>query len=81
MEDFWRLVWQERAQIIVMVTKLMEGGRTKCDKYWPSSQSVFESYGPFSVTLMDEQVMPDIVVRKIKIWVRAYKRNNFATVG
>lgn len=71
-DDFWWMVWQERAQIIVMVTKLVEGENFKCDQYWPSSLLVPESYGPFSVSVMEEQVTADVIVRKMKIWVRAF---------
>ena len=67
------MVWQERAQIIVMTTKLVEGGKPKCEMYWPASQSGPKRYGPFSVSLVDEQAMADIVIRKLKIWVRAYE--------
>ena len=69
--DFWKMVWQERTQVIVMVTKLVEEENLKCNQYWPSSQLLSESYGPFSVSLLEEQVMPDIVMRKMKTWVRA----------
>ena len=69
--DFWRLIWQEHPQIIVMVTNLNEGGKSKCEQYWPASQHMCESYGPFTVSLMDEQVLPDIIVRSMRVWVRA----------
>ena len=72
--DFWRMVWQERPQIIVMVANLIEGGRSKCEQYWPFSQFDRESYGPFNVTLMEEQVLPDITVRKMRIRVKACTR-------
>ncbi|EDQ88679.1 uncharacterized protein MONBRDRAFT_25873 [Monosiga brevicollis MX1] len=34
-DDFWRMVWQQKTQCIVMVTNLEEQGRMKCLKYWP----------------------------------------------
>ena len=69
--DFWRLVWQEHPQIIVMVANLIEGGKSKCEQYWPASGHVCENYGPFTVRLMDDQVLPDIIVRSMRVWVRA----------
>uniref|UniRef100_A0A1I7YKE7 Protein-tyrosine phosphatase n=1 Tax=Steinernema glaseri TaxID=37863 RepID=A0A1I7YKE7_9BILA len=37
-EDFWRLVWQEKCRGIVMLCGVMELGKKKCEQYWPSQQ-------------------------------------------
>ena len=66
--DFWCLVWQERPPVIVMVTNVKEEGKVKCQQYWPDSDT--KDYGPFSVTLSDEQVLTEYIIRKIHLTVR-----------
>ena len=36
------MVWQEHAELIVMLTNFKEGGKVKCDAYWP--QEIEEKY-------------------------------------
>ena len=33
--DFWRMIWKERSPIIVMITKLKERNKSKCELYLP----------------------------------------------
>ncbi|KAK6053843.1 Protein-tyrosine phosphatase [Cooperia oncophora] len=36
-EDFWRMIWQEKCKSIIMLCNLMECGKKKCEQYWPDS--------------------------------------------
>ena len=38
--DFWRLVWEQRSSTIVMLTRLEERARVKCDQVNTFKQSV-----------------------------------------
>uniref|UniRef100_A0A8C1T2J4 Receptor-type tyrosine-protein phosphatase S n=1 Tax=Cyprinus carpio TaxID=7962 RepID=A0A8C1T2J4_CYPCA len=49
--DFWRMIWEQRSANIVMMTKLEERSRVKCDQYWPNRGT--ETYGLIQVTLLD----------------------------
>ena len=66
--DFWRMIWQERPPIIVMVTNLKEGNKNKCQQYWPDTGSA--SYGPFKVTITEHVVLADYVIRTLQVSVR-----------
>ena len=70
--DFWRLVWQERPQCIVMVTNVVEEGKTKCEQYWPSREEGSQTFGPFDVSLLNEVTLPDYTVRTLKVCVSLY---------
>ncbi|XP_028258985.1 protein tyrosine phosphatase receptor type Fa isoform X3 [Parambassis ranga] len=51
LSDFWRMVWEQRTCTIVMMTRLEEKSRVKCDQYWPSRGT--ETYGMIQVTMLD----------------------------
>lgn len=62
---FWRMIWEQRVAIIVMITNLVERGRRKCDMYWPKDG--VEMYGVIQVRLIREDVMATYTVRTFQI--------------
>jgi len=65
--DFWWLVWQERISVVAMVTNVLEGGQQKCEQYWPSQGT--QEYGPFQVSLTDQQVFANYTIRQLFVTV------------
>ncbi|XP_018431695.1 PREDICTED: tyrosine-protein phosphatase non-receptor type 13 [Nanorana parkeri] len=33
--DFWQMVWEQNSTVIAMMTQEVEGGKIKCQRYWP----------------------------------------------
>uniref|UniRef100_UPI00398EFDC7 receptor-type tyrosine-protein phosphatase C isoform X3 n=1 Tax=Pristiophorus japonicus TaxID=55135 RepID=UPI00398EFDC7 len=66
-DDFWKMVWEQKATIIVMVTRCEEGKRPKCAQYWPTMDRQSKSFGDFIVRISDEKWCPDYVIRKLFI--------------
>lgn len=63
--DFWRMCWEQRACTIVMMTRLEERARVKCDQYWPSRGS--DTYGVMSVMITDVQELATYCVRTFQL--------------
>ncbi|XP_076849178.1 receptor-type tyrosine-protein phosphatase delta isoform X8 [Brachyhypopomus gauderio] len=64
--DFWRMVWEQRSANIVMMTKLEERSRVKCDQYWPTRGT--ETYGLIQVTLLDTVELATYCVRTFALY-------------
>ncbi|XP_062868437.1 receptor-type tyrosine-protein phosphatase S isoform X2 [Trichomycterus rosablanca] len=63
--DFWRMVWEQRAATVVMMTRLEEKSRVKCDQYWPIRGT--ETYGMTQVTLLDTIELATFCVRTFSL--------------
>ncbi|XP_026137519.1 receptor-type tyrosine-protein phosphatase F-like isoform X8 [Carassius auratus] len=66
LSDFWRMVWEQRASTIVMMTRLEEKTRIKCDQYWPVRGT--ETYGMIQVTMLDAVELATYSVRTFALY-------------
>nr|XP_055061537.1 protein tyrosine phosphatase receptor type Db isoform X11 [Misgurnus anguillicaudatus] len=64
--DFWRMVWEQHTSNIIMITKLEEKSRNKCDQYWPSRGT--ETYGLMQVSLLDTAELATYCVRTFALF-------------
>ncbi|XP_048039172.1 receptor-type tyrosine-protein phosphatase delta isoform X31 [Megalobrama amblycephala] len=64
--DFWRMIWEQRSANIIMMTKLEERSRVKCDQYWPNRGT--ETYGLIQVTLLDTVELATYCVRTFALY-------------
>jgi len=58
-DDFWRMAWENKVKNIVMLNKLYENGRKKCEQYWPERIGLYMNcHGgtniSYKVTLKEE---------------------------
>ncbi|XP_043504845.1 tyrosine-protein phosphatase Lar isoform X11 [Polistes fuscatus] len=68
--DFWRMCWELRTSTIVMMTKLEERTRIKCDQYWPTRGS--ETYSQMTVTITDIQELATYCIRTFQVCRAGY---------
>ncbi|XP_047662497.1 receptor-type tyrosine-protein phosphatase F isoform X6 [Tachysurus fulvidraco] len=64
--DFWRMVWEQRTNTIIMMTRLEEKSRVKCDQYWPVRGT--ETYGMIQVTMLDTVELATYSVRTFALY-------------
>lgn len=63
--DFWRMCWELRSATIVMMTKLEERTRIKCDQYWPTRGT--DTYGSMTVSITDVQELATYCIRTFQV--------------
>ncbi|XP_055295997.1 tyrosine-protein phosphatase Lar isoform X4 [Sitodiplosis mosellana] len=63
--DFWRMCWELRTNMIVMMTRLEDRARIKCDQYWPTRGS--ETYDQMTVTITETQELATYCIRTFQI--------------
>ncbi|XP_033097302.1 receptor-type tyrosine-protein phosphatase T-like [Anneissia japonica] len=64
--DMWRMIWQKKSTIIVVVTNVVEGTRRKCEQYWPDPNDS-NLYTNIAVTNVGETKYGNYVVRNLQL--------------
>uniref|UniRef100_A0A8C3IZR3 Receptor-type tyrosine-protein phosphatase C n=1 Tax=Chrysemys picta bellii TaxID=8478 RepID=A0A8C3IZR3_CHRPI len=72
-DDFWRMIWEHKATIIVMVTRCEENNRNKCAQYWPTTENSTETFGDIVVKSNESKMCPDYIIQKLHITNRKEK--------
>ncbi|KAG0422652.1 hypothetical protein HPB47_001542, partial [Ixodes persulcatus] len=61
--DFWRMIWEHRVSVIVMLTGIEENGKVKCAQYW-SDDGPKEIEKQYTVRVMTTKKYSDYIVRR-----------------
>nr|XP_019937658.1 PREDICTED: tyrosine-protein phosphatase non-receptor type 13 isoform X3 [Paralichthys olivaceus] len=66
--DFWQMVWEQKSNVIAMMTQEVEGGKVKCQRYWPDTSRTAEMVDDrLQVTLIKDQYLDNFVIRLIEV--------------
>eukprot|EP01088_Endostelium_zonatum_P003434 TRINITY_DN14647_c0_g1_i1.p1 TRINITY_DN14647_c0_g1~~TRINITY_DN14647_c0_g1_i1.p1 ORF type:complete len:171 (-),score=21.82 TRINITY_DN14647_c0_g1_i1:83-595(-) len=67
-KDFWQMIYENKIKVILMLTRLEEGGSVKADEYW-LDEGEPETYNNITVTLVEErQIQTEITLRYFSLF-------------
>ncbi|XP_074546202.1 tyrosine-protein phosphatase non-receptor type 13 isoform X2 [Halichoeres trimaculatus] len=66
--DFWQMVWEQKSNVIAMMTQEIEGGKVKCQRYWPDTLRTAEMVDDrLQIMLIKDQRLDNFVIRLIEV--------------
>ncbi|KAM4807873.1 tyrosine-protein phosphatase non-receptor type 13 [Rhinophrynus dorsalis] len=66
--DFWQMVWEQNSSVIAMMTQEIEGGKIKCQRYWPDEPGRALNISEYlQLTLMKMQQLESFVLRVFEL--------------
>ncbi|XP_065678675.1 tyrosine-protein phosphatase non-receptor type 2 isoform X3 [Hydra vulgaris] len=63
-ESFWKMVWENNTEGIVMLNKLVEKNAVKCHPYWPTNEEESIKYGDYDVCTLSESFETSYILRE-----------------
>ncbi|XP_052468822.1 tyrosine-protein phosphatase non-receptor type 13 isoform X1 [Carassius gibelio] len=66
-DNFWQMVWENKSDVIAMMTQEVERGRVKCHKYWPEKLDVPKETSRYQLHLDNYQMLGYFHIKVIKM--------------
>ncbi|KAL7890005.1 hypothetical protein AOLI_G00022630 [Acnodon oligacanthus] len=76
---FWQMVWENKSNVIAMMTQEVERGRVKCHKYWPEKLNVPMETGRYQLILDNYQIQDYFHIKIIKMVEKETGATHFVT--
>uniref|UniRef100_A0A8C5EKV1 Protein tyrosine phosphatase non-receptor type 13 n=1 Tax=Gouania willdenowi TaxID=441366 RepID=A0A8C5EKV1_GOUWI len=68
LRDFWQMVWEQKSNVIAMMTQEVEAGKVKCQRYWPDTPRTAEMVDErLQIMLIQDQNLDNFVIRLIEL--------------
>ncbi|XP_078532408.1 tyrosine-protein phosphatase non-receptor type 13 isoform X3 [Lissotriton helveticus] len=69
MGDFWQMAWEQNCTVIAMMTQEVEGGKVKCQRYWPEmpSKPIMVLDKTLQLTLLKCHQLENFVIRELEL--------------
>ncbi|KAM3722966.1 Tyrosine-protein phosphatase non-receptor type [Dirofilaria immitis] len=73
--DFWRMVWQENVELIIMLCRTCEENRNKCAQYWPLNQGQVLTFCGITIRAVEKRTGdPDVHCTALLLTYRGKRR-------
>ncbi|CAN9499841.1 unnamed protein product [Ophioblennius macclurei] len=66
-QSFWQMIWENKSDVISMMTQEVERGRVKCHKYWPEKLDVPLDAGRYQLHLDNQQYLEHFHIKIIRM--------------
>ena len=77
--DLWRMVWEFKSKVMVLLCALSEDGQEVCHPFWPNNEGDTAKFGRMTVTLQSETSFGDFTSRKLLVQGEQVHQNTGVT--
>ena len=63
--DIWRMMWEFKSKVMVMLCDFTEDGHEACHPFWPSNEGDSAKYGKIKVTFQSQGSYGEFTTRKL----------------